>query len=139
MKKLFFSSLFAMLMLMLCQSETVYAQKKIEGQDLYPYQDLKTPPQYPGGVAEFYKTVFKAVKYPEDAAKQKKQGTVVLSFVIEKDGSLSQISADKDLGLGMTEAAIAALKTAKKWTPAQVDGKAVRVKMNVPIKFALKS
>ena len=142
MKKMFFSSLFAMLMLVLCQNEMAYAQKKATAtkadQQFYEYQKLKNPPTYPGGVEQFYKTVFSNVNYPESASKKNVQGTVVLSFVIEKNGAIGNISPDKDLGSGLTEAAIVALKSTKKWKPAEIDGKPVRVKMNIPIKFALK-
>jgi protein TonB len=138
MKKMFFSSLFAMLMLVLCQDEMAHAQKKADAQ-FYEFQKLKNPPTYPGGVEKFYRTVFSNVTYPEAASKKNIQGTVVLSFVIEKNGTIGNISPDKDLGSGLTEAAIVALKSTKKWKPAEIDGKPVRVKMNIPIKFALKS
>lgn len=144
MKKMFFSSLFAMLLLVVCQNEMAYAQKKAteaktDEVTVHEFQKMKTPPTYPGGIAKFYTAVFKAVKYPEAAAKDHKQGTVVVSFVIEKDGSMANFSVDKKLGYGTDEAAILALKSAKKWKPGLVDGKAVRVKMNVPVKFSLAS
>ena len=142
MKKIFFSSLFAMLMLVLCQNEMAYAQKKATvtktDEQFYEFQKLKHPPTYPGGVEKFYRTVFTNVNYPKAASKKNIQGTVVLSFVIEKNGTISNISPDKDLGSGLTEAAIVALKNTKKWAPAKIDGKPVRVKMNVPVKFELK-
>lgn len=144
MKKLFFSSLLAMLMLVFCQNEMAFAQKKAtatpaDDATIHQFQSMKTPPAYPGGIAQFYKTIFKAVTYPEAAAKENKQGTVVVSFVIEKDGTMANFSVDRKLGYGTDEAAIAALKSAKKWSPGQIDGKPVRVKMNVPVKFSLKS
>lgn len=143
MKKMFFSSLFAVLMLVLCQNEMVHAQEKSTATKtdakFYEFQKLKNPPTYPGGVKQFYKTVFNNVNYPEAASKKNVQGTVVLSFIIEKNGAIGNISPDKDLGSGLTEAAIVALKSTKKWVPAKIDGKPVRVKMNIPIKFSLKS
>lgn len=142
MKKMLFSSLFAMLMLVLCQNEMAHAQEKSTTTkadvQFYEFQKLQNPPTYPGGIASFYRTLFSNVTYPEAASKKNIQGTVVLSFVIEKNGTIGNISPDKDLGSGLTEAAIVALKSTKKWTPAVVDGKPVRVKMNIPIKFTLK-
>lgn len=72
------------------------------------------------------------------AAENNIQGKVFLSFVVEKNGELTDIQlAGKKLGGGTDEEAIRVLKASPKWTPGIQNGKPVRVKYNIPISFTL--
>ena len=134
MKKLIFSSLIAVLLLNLCVNKT-YAQDKT----IYSHVSMENPPSYPGGMAKFYEFLGKNISYPKTAVDNKVQGTAIVSFVIEKDGSLKDIKTEgRRLGAGLDEEAVRVLELSQKWNPGLVNGKPVRVKYNIPIKFAAK-
>ncbi|RZL58621.1 MAG: TonB family protein, partial [Pedobacter sp.] len=86
---------------------------------------------------KFYEYLGKNIKYPTMAADNEIQGNVFVSFVVEKDGSLTDIKIDRKLGYGTDEEALRVLKLSKRWNPGMQNGKAVRVKYNIPIKFSL--
>lgn len=109
----------------------------VEDNNVYTFQSMESPPQYPGGIDKFYSTVFSGVVYPPMATDNNIQGTVLVSFTIEKDGTMADFHIDRKLGYGTDEAAIKALKGAKRWNPGMQNGKPVRVKFNIPIKFSL--
>ena len=116
-----------------------FAPKKEETTDqtVYSFVSMSTPPAYPGGVNKFYEFLSKSIKYPAFAADNDIQGNVFVSFVVEKDGSLTDIKVDRKLGFGTDEEALRVLKLSKRWNPGMQNGKAVRVKYNIPIKFSL--
>ncbi|MBO9586066.1 MAG: energy transducer TonB [Flavobacterium sp.] len=89
-------------------------------------------PEFPGGIAQFYKYVGSNFQRPElDAEKTLR---VYVSFVVEKDGSLTDIMVKNDPGYGMGKEAIRVLKSLKtKWSPGILDGKPVRTAYNLPI------
>ncbi len=90
-------------------------------------------PEFPGGILEFYKFIGKNFKMPDEASKNKIQGKIFIEFMIEKDGSLSEFKIVKDLGYGIGEEAIRALKLSPSWTPGSEDGKPIRVLYSLPI------
>lgn len=108
-----------------------------EPDEVHSFVSLENPPKFPGGIDDFYKFLGDNIKYPEEAAKQDIQGNVFVSFIVEKDGSLSDIKVDRPLGHGTDEEAIRILKLSPKWEPGTQNGKTVRVKYNLPIKFSL--
>ena len=89
-------------------------------------------PEFPGGIAQFYKYVGNNFRRPElDVERTLK---VYISFVVEKDGSLTDIIVKNDPGYGMGKEAIRVLKSLKtKWAPGILDGKPVRTAYNLPI------
>ena len=91
-----------------------------------------------GGMAAFYKYVGKNIKYPKQAKRMGIEGRVFLNFVVEKDGSITDIKVMRKLGGGCDEEAIRVLKKAPKWNPAKQRGRAVRVNMTIPVLFKLK-
>lgn len=93
---------------------------------------LDKQPEFPGGIAQFYKYVGNNFRRPElDAEKTLR---VYVSFVVEKDGSLTDIMVKNDPGYGMGKEAIRVLKSLKtKWAPGILDGKPVRTAYNLPI------
>jgi TonB family protein len=117
---------------------TGYAPKEeTTDNNVYSFIAMETPPSYPGGVAEFYKFLGKSIKYPLSASDNEIQGNVFVSFTVEKDGSLNDIKVERKLGYGTDEEAVRVLKLSKKWNPGMQNGRAVRVKYNIPIKFSL--
>ncbi|RZK49487.1 MAG: TonB family protein [Pedobacter sp.] len=102
--------------------------------------ELEVKPSYPGGIEKFYDYMSNWIKYPNEAAENNKQGIVYLSFIVEENGSISNVSAiGKKLGYGLEEEAIRVLKKAKVWKPGKMNGKATRSRFHVPIRFTLPS
>lgn len=162
MKKIILSSLIAVTMLASCQNKDKAASEKSDStavttapqaetkstdslaqasadstSKVYEVTSLQTQPTYPGGIEKFYSFLGQNIKYPAAALKQKVQGNVHLGFIIEKDGSISDIKVEHSLGSGTDEEAIRALKLGKKWNPGVMDGKPVRTYYRIPIKFSL--
>ena len=133
MRKIIYSSLCAVLLLSFCQKNAI-AQ---DDQTIYNFVSMETPPTYPGGMVSFYKFLGENVKYPKQAKDENIQGNVFVSFTIEKDGSLNDIVVNKPLGGGTDEEAVRVLKLSKKWNPGVQNGKVVRVKYNLPIRFKI--
>ncbi|MEQ7801566.1 energy transducer TonB [Pedobacter sp. ASV1-7] len=101
------------------------------------FEPLETQPTYPGGMDKFYNYLSKAIRYPAMAQEQNIQGKVFLSFIIEKNGTLTDIKIERKLGYGTDEEAVRVLKASPRWIPGIQNGKPVRVKYNIPISFAL--
>lgn len=95
--------------------------------------DVELKPDYPGGMAEFYKFVGQNFKMPAEATKNKINGKAYVQFIIEKDGSLSEITVLRDAGYGIGAEAIRVLKRSPKWIPGTIKGKPVRVMYSLPI------
>ena len=78
------------------------------------------------------------VKYPEDAEKQKIEGKVVASFVVETDGSISEIKVLKPVYPSLDAEAVRVVQGMSNWTPGKQRGQFVRVRYTLPIMFHLK-
>jgi TonB family protein len=94
-------------------------------------------PTFPGGSTEFGKFLAANVKYPKAAREANIQGRVIASFIVEEDGSLSDIKIMRGIGYGADEEAERVLKLSPKWNPGTQDGKPVRTAYSVPINFEL--
>lgn len=94
---------------------------------------IATTPEFPGGIEQFYMFVGQRFKIPAEASKNKLEGNLLMEFMVEKDGSLSEIKVLKDLGYGLGDEAIRVLKLSPKWNPASENGQPVRVKYSLPI------
>jgi hypothetical protein len=105
----------------------------VKEKDLYMIADIEKTPEFPGGIAEFYKFVGKNFKTPDAAVKDKFEGKAYMQFIIEKDGTLSDIKTVKDAGYGIGDEIIRVLKLSPKWTAATYQGKPVRVMYSLPI------
>lgn len=94
-------------------------------------------PEFPGGLEGLYDYLGKNIKYPLPARASNIKGTVYVSFVVEPDGSVSNITILKGIGGGCDEEAIRVVNHMPKWKPARQKGRAVRFLFNLPIKFDL--
>lgn len=94
---------------------------------------IEKQPEYPGGIDAFYKLVGMNFKIPAEALKQKLEGKAIIEFMVERDGSLSEFKIVKDLGYGIGNEAIRAIKLSPKWIPGTKDGKPARVLYTMPI------
>ena len=91
------------------------------------------------GFKAFYKFLGKNIKYPTQARRLGVEGRVFVSFVVERDGSLSDIKVLRGIGAGCDEEALRVLGIAPKWKPGKQRGRPVRVQMQLPIVFSLGS
>ena len=102
-----------------------------------PYQTEQMP-EFPGGVDKMYEYLSSNVVYPMEARKKKKQGKVVLVFVVTQSGEITEImSVNEPIGYGIEEEAIRVVKAMPRWNPGMINGKPVTVKFTLPIRFAL--
>ncbi|HTD39207.1 MAG TPA: M56 family metallopeptidase [Mucilaginibacter sp.] len=100
---------------------------------------VEQAPSFPGGLDKFYSFLGANIKYPVKAKENKVEGKVFLSFVIEEDGSLSNMKILRDIGYGCGKEAVRVMKLSPKWIPGVQNGKKVRVQYNLPITFTLKA
>jgi len=103
--------------------------------NIYTTVGLEVMPFPVGGKEAWSKFLSRNLRYPESAQEQQVSGRVMLSFVIEKDGHLSNIVVDQGAGYGFDEEALRVLKLAKAWKPGIQNGQPVRVKYTIPINF----
>nr|WP_068887733.1 TonB family protein [Pedobacter panaciterrae] len=104
---------------------------------VYDFVSLDQQPSFPGGMQQFYEYLKKSVKYPQEAQKNRIEGKVYLSFIVETDGELSDITVMRGVGSGLDEEAVRVIKESPKWIPGVQNNKKVRVKYNIPIAFHL--
>ena len=93
--------------------------------------------EFPGGLDSMYAYIQKNLVYPEKAKAEGIEGRVFVQFVIEKDGSISNILVKRAIGGGCEEAAVEIIKNMPKWKPGKQRGKPVRFQFTLPIKFEL--
>lgn len=92
---------------------------------------------FDGGLDAFYRYVSEKIKYPTQARRIETQGKVFVEFVINRDGSITDVKAIKRIGGGCDEEAERVIKSSPKWNPGKQRGKPVRQKMVLPVTFKL--
>ncbi|MGP1447573.1 MAG: energy transducer TonB [Candidatus Limimorpha sp.] len=98
---------------------------------------VETMPSFPGGQEKLMHYLATNIKYPQIARESNVQGRVYLSFVVEPDGSVSNVKVLRGIGAGCDEEAMRVVKAMPKWSPGKQRGKAVRVSYNLPVNFKL--
>lgn len=101
------------------------------------FRIVEKQPVYPGGESALFEYLGRSIKYPTEAREIGIHGTVYINFIIEKDGSVSNVSVARGIGGGCDEEAVRVIKSMSKWNPGLQREKPVRVQFNVPIKFTL--
>ena len=94
-------------------------------------------PSFPGGPAALMKFLSENIKYPVVAQENGVQGRVVVAFVVERDGSITDVHIARGVDPSLDQEAVRVVKSMPKWTPGKQNGSAVRVKFNVPVAFRL--
>ena len=98
---------------------------------------VEVMPQFPGGQIAMLKYIMENIKYPEQAMKKGIQGRVAVRFIVEKDGSISNVRPIHPVHPLLDKEAIRVVKSMPKWSPGKQHGKPVRVQLIVPIMFKL--
>ncbi|MDN3579701.1 energy transducer TonB [Mucilaginibacter flavus] len=108
-----------------------------EDVSIHTFDAIEVLPTPDGGMEGWAKFLQKNLRYPAVARENNVQGRVILNFVVEKDGSISNIKVARALGSGLDEESVRVLKLAKPWKPGIQNGHPVRVAYSIPFNFQL--
>ena len=114
-------------------------EPKGEPQEKVIFQVVEEMPQFPGGMGEAMKFLAKNMKYPVAAQQAKIEGRVIVQFVVERDGSVSDVKVMRGVSPELDAEAIRVVSMMPKWIPGKQRGKAVAVKYTMPIIFRLQT
>jgi TonB family protein len=103
----------------------------------FDFVSVEKQPEFPGGVSAFYQYLGKNIKYPKEAWRDKIQGKVFLSFIVEKDGRLTDVKITRGLSAETNAEALRVVSASPKWSPGIQFGVPVRVKYNINVNFAM--
>ncbi len=103
------------------------------------YTYVEEMPSFPGGNDEVMKFIISNITYPEIARRAGVNGRVMVQYVVEKTGEITNVAVLKGIGAGCDEEAVRVVKMMPNWKPGKQNGKPVRVKMVVPILFRLQN
>ena len=120
---------------------TLGAQAQVQKGNTAPqdvFDVVEEMPQYPGGMQAMLSFLQENITYPKDAQEKKISGRVLVTFVVEKDGSISNVETVKSVFPSLDEEAVRIVKSMPNWKPGKQNGKVVRVKYTLPISFSLK-
>jgi periplasmic protein TonB len=117
--------------------EVVEVVKAPEPEKTYELFDIQKQPSFPGGEKELLKYLAENIKYPPLARENNIQGKVALTFVVNKDGSISDVSVLKDIGGGCGKEALRVVGSMPKWVPGEANGNPVKVRFTLPVQFRL--
>jgi TonB family C-terminal domain len=106
--------------------------------DKSPYILVDQMPEFPGGTEKMMEYLGRMIRYPVAAQMKKVQGMVISSFIVDKDGVISDINVVRGIGGGCDDEAVRVIKSMPTWTPGKQGGQPVPVKFTLPIRFALK-
>ena len=120
------------------QVDVLQADGKLTSEEMnLVFRKTEIDPQPPGGMRAFMEYIGQHYEYPQAAIDAEVNGLIQVAFVVERDGSLTDMKIVKDLGYGTGEAAIRVLQRSSKWTPGVQNGRTVRVAYTLPIRLNL--
>jgi protein TonB len=119
------------------KAKEVIADEKPKEEETKVFDVVEQMPEFPGGAAALMKWLSDNIKYPSIAEENGIQGRVVCTFVVERDGSVTDIQVARSVDPSLDKEAIRVLKKMPKWIPGKQNGSAVRVKYTVPVTFRL--
>jgi protein TonB len=109
----------------------------VEDKKQEPFMYVEQMPEFPGGEVELMKYLQKNIKYPPAARENGIEGKVVLQFVVDEKGNISEIKIIRDIGGGCGDEAVRVVKTMPPWKPGKQNGNAVPVYYKLPVTFKL--
>lgn len=130
-------SLFAALIMIFAFSLNVNAQEKKSDNSDVVFTVVENEAEFPGGVEAMNRFMAENIKYPTLAKQKNIEGKVIISFIVEKNGTLSDIRTIKDIGEGCGDEGVRIVKLMPKWKPAKQKGQPVRQQFLLPISFVL--
>jgi len=117
------------------QKKTVDQEKLYTAETVFTV--VETMPSFPGGQEALYKYLRENIKYPEEAKSKGVQGTVFITYIVEIDGSVTNVKVLRGIGSGCDEESVRVVSAMPKWSPGKQRGVPVRVQFNLPVKYKL--
>ena len=119
------------------ESKSKEEQNESESNKIFNGDDVDQQPSFPGGTNALNTFILSNLKYPVWAQEKGIQGRVVVKFIVEKDGSISNVEVDRSVSPSLDNEAMRVVKAMPKWIPGQINGKAVKVECSHPFVFQL--
>ena len=119
------------------ESKSKEEQNESESNKIFNGDDVDQQPSFPGGTNALNTFILSNLKYPVWAQEKGIQGRVVVKFIVEKDGSISNVEVDRSVSTSLDNEAMRVVKAMPKWIPGQINGKAVKVECSHPFVFQL--
>lgn len=119
------------------ESKSKEEQNESESNKIFNGDDVDQQPSFPGGTNALNTFIASNLKYPVWAQEEGIQGRVVVKFIVEKDGSISNVEVDRSVSPSLDNEAMRVVKAMPKWIPGQINGKAVKVECSYPFVFRL--
>ena len=117
------------------RSETLYKPQPVNRNSVYDV--VEQMPSFPGGISGLKTYLNQNTRYPAVAQENCVQGRVVVSFVVEKDGHISDVTVLRSVDPSLDKEAVRVIRNMPRWTPGKQGGEPVRVRYNVPVSFRL--
>lgn len=130
------NKLFIIALLTLTGMSKAMAQQEVALEEKV-YEVVEEMPSFPGGQGAMFEFIANNIQYPIVAEENGVQGRVLVSFVIKKDGSLSNVRVVKSVDPALDKEAVRLIKSMPKWIPGKEKGQFVNVKFTVPVTFRL--
>lgn len=112
-------------------------ESQVDGNAIFEAAGVENYPEFPGGMEAWSKFIQRNLRYPSAAQESEVQGKVYLSFVVEKDGSITDVQVTKGIGYGCDDEAMRVIKKSPRWKPGSQNNKFVRVRYRMPINYVL--
>ena len=119
------------------KAKEVIAEEKPKEEETKVFDVVEQMPQFPGGQQALFEYLSKNIKYPVIAEENGVQGRVIVTFVVERDGSITDVKVVKSVDPSLDKEAQRVVKAMPHWIPGKQNGPAVRVKYTVPVTFRL--
>jgi protein TonB len=119
------------------KAKEVIAQPEPKEEETKVFDVVEEMPQFPGGPSALFEYLSKNIKYPVVAEENGVQGRVIVTFVVERDGSITDVKVVKSVDPSLDKVATRVVKSMPHWIPGKQNGSAVRVKYTVPVTFKL--
>lgn len=116
--------------------EPIVFEEEEEADD-YIFTIVEEQPEFPGGTEAMYKWLQENMRYPTMAREAGIQGTVFVTFVVERDGMITNVEVVRGIGGGCDDEAIRVVRNMPKWNPGKQRNQPVRVQFNLPVRFML--
>ena len=119
------------------KAKEVIADEKPKEEETKVFDVVEQMPQFPGGQGALFEYLSKQIKYPVIAEENGVQGRVIVTFVVARDGSITDVKVVKSVDPSLDKEAQRVVKGMPRWIPGKQNGSAVRVKYTVPVTFRL--
>lgn len=104
---------------------------------IFGMNETSKAPEFPGGIDSLYSYISKSFVYPIKSRIKNEQGTLYISFVIEKDGTVGGVQVIKGVSKALDAEGYRVISECPKWIPGQIEGKLVRVQYVIPLRLSL--